>query len=502
MLALCLAAPAEARKVRVTLLHTTDLHGTLIPRPDYDGNDGMGGLLRLKTLVERARAANPNTLLVDCGDFIQGSPETLRTRGAVTLTAMNHLGYDAVVLGNHEFDWGLDHLARMGEAAEFPLLGANIRFEGERAENPLPALRPYVIREVDGVRVAIVGLTTPAMPLWYLPEFTGGFRFDDAVPTLERVLPRVRAERPDVMVLITHMGLMARTERERRINQVDQVLRNAPDFDIICGGHTHRVIERYDVKNTIYSQAGYFGIRLGRIDLVYDTVTDRIESNAVRMLRVDSKVPDHPALAARLRADLDATRTFLTQEVAVAEIELTGTPDAAGESGLQALFGAALREATGCDFVFHGSLTREGGIQPGPITEQDLWRVVPYENRIGVAKLTAAEIRAILEESAAHLGRWSRMGAWGLRVEIDPEAPAGQRLRSVRKADGGALHGRKRYACAFNSHTLASSGGRYPELHRIVTRPQSRLELTKMDTREAVRRWLRKRGTLHGVPRP
>jgi len=114
-----------ARTVKISLLHTTDLHGTVLPRDDYDGNDGVGGLLKLATLVERERAKNPNTLLVDCGDFIQGSPETYLTKGKITTQAMEHLGYDAVVMGNHELDWGLDFTQRLAANFKPALLAAN-----------------------------------------------------------------------------------------------------------------------------------------------------------------------------------------------------------------------------------------------------------------------------------------------------------------------------------------------------------------------------------------
>jgi len=487
----CAVSVASARKVKITLLHTTDLHGHILPTADYDGNKDIGGLLRLATLVEQERARNPNTMLVDCGDFIQGSPHTWLTKGKITVSAMDHLGYDAIVLGNHELDWGLPFTRKLVADFDAPILAANAVVPS--GAHPLPGLQPYIVREFEGVKVAVIGLTTPGMPLWFRPDTLGNLEFESATAALKRTLPAVRESNPDILVLATHMGYRPfQTERQAKINQVKDVLRDFPEFDIICGGHTHRVIEQQIVRSTLYTQAGYFGIRLGRVEIEFDTEQGKrgeISSLKPRMLKTDETVPLHATLKAKLQADLDRTAAYLQAEIGATTIDIHPKSDAQGRSPAQRILAGAIAAAADADFVLHGTLNRDFTLPLGIIREHQLWKFVPYENRIGVALLTPPELREILEENAAYGSSHSLMGLWGGNYEIDEDAPAGSRISNLRFADGGKPHGKKRYRVAFNSHTLASSGGRYPVLRASVDRPIVRLEMLDIQTRDAVRDW-------------
>jgi len=482
---------ASARKVKITLLHTTDLHGHILPTADYDGNTNVGGLLRIATLVERERKRNPNTMLVDCGDFIQGSPHTWLTKGKITTTAMDQLGYDAIVMGNHELDWGLPFTRKLIDEFDAPVLAANAIVRS--GTHPLPALQPFVVREFEGVRVAVVGLTTPGMPLWFRPDTLANLEFDSATETLKRTLPLVREHRPDILVLATHMGYRPfQTERQAKINQVKDVLRDFPEFDIICGGHTHRVIEQQLVRSTLYTQAGYFGIRLGRVEIEFDTEAGKhgaITSIKPRMLKTDASVPLHPGLQAKLKPELERTAAYLDTELGATTIDIHPKSDNKGRSPAQRILAGAIAAASEADFVLHGTLNRDYTLPIGIIHERDLWKFVPYENRIGVALLTPPEFREILEENANYGLSHSLMGLWGGSYDYDADAPPGSRISNLRFADGGKPHGKKRYRVALNSHTLASSGGRYPVLRASVDRPIARLEMLELQTRDAVRNW-------------
>ncbi|MDZ4199154.1 MAG: metallophosphoesterase, partial [Kiritimatiellia bacterium] len=172
-----------AREVRITVLHTTDLHGRLETVPTTGG-----GLMALGARIEQIREQEPHVLLVDCGDTIQGTPVAYQTRGRVMIDALSILRYDAWTPGNHEFDWGIDALRPLVRDAPFAVLGANIRARYGSA-HPLPEIRPYIIRTLDGVRVALVGLTIPVIPLWTLPDYLGETHFERSLPALERILP-------------------------------------------------------------------------------------------------------------------------------------------------------------------------------------------------------------------------------------------------------------------------------------------------------------------------
>ena len=240
-----LAGALWARQVTVTLVATTDLHGNLYPIDYYTGKPAERGLAKLATLIEEARRESPNTLLIDCGDTIQGTPleaiyQQYVTRGRLPLglrftgeplrtdpmmLAMNRLGYRAMVLGNHEFNFGLGNLERARGEARFPWLSANTQVA---AGGKLRPFEPYIVESLAGVKVAVVGLTTPEIPKWEPPEHYQGCRWESLREALARVLPELRRRRrPDLVVLAVHDGV------SRKFAQ------SLHGVDAVVFGHTH-----------------------------------------------------------------------------------------------------------------------------------------------------------------------------------------------------------------------------------------------------------------------
>lgn len=479
-------AAVRARDVPLVILHTTDLHGRIVnditERPDDRPEAGM---LRAATLIRDARAREPQALLVDVGDTFQGAPETFYSHGRVMADVLNHLDYDAVALGNHEFDWGRTALARWAEALKDPLLCANW---GARLGAPPPRARPWMIRETDGVRVAIVGLTTPGIPTWSPPETLGDWTIERSIPALERVMPEVRRERPDVMILAAHQGL--REGGSDSANEIFAIAREFPDFDVILGGHTHVKIPEQRVGRALYAQAGWHGHDVGRVDLVYDTVQKRIVRGAGTLLRVDETVPADPAVDELTRPAREEAARRMDEVLGYnpAERPAYDGPQAEGDVG--ALLRAAIRKATGAEVVFQGALSRHG-LPEGPVTGRRLWGMVPYENRIGLMHLTARELTEVLENALARRESHYTWGIDGIRMEWDPRAPKGARVTSVTDARGRPLHPRKRLVVAFNSYDLASAGGRLPALRGLTQKPETRYRLTELDTRTVVEQWIR-----------
>jgi 2',3'-cyclic-nucleotide 2'-phosphodiesterase (5'-nucleotidase family) len=489
-------APAPAREVPITILHTTDLHGHLFPVTDYDKNEDVGGLLRCATLIEQRRAAKPGALLVDCGDSFQGGAESFLTGGRMTVQAMEWLRYDAWVLGNHEFDWGLDALKKLHDETTLPMLGANVGVRRGQKQ-PLDKVRPFLIREVDGVRVALVGLNTPGIPSWSRPELLGPMEFDGSVRALARVMPAVRAEHPDVLVLLVHQGY--RAYGDNHANEINQIVRKFPEFDVIIGGHTHVVMPEVRLKNTLYTQAGYHGNWLGEVDLVFDTVAGRVVRKQSVVHRVGREYPDHPELRARLEPDLQKALKYLDTPVGRAETELKASLRAPGQSPVQQLLARAIAARSGADVVLHGVLEDET-LVAGPIAMRDVWRIVPYENRIGIAELNLREIKEILEENVSNLNSIHFLGIYGMHYELWPDAPPGRRVANLRLPDGSIPHPKKRFKVAMNSYALASGGQRCPLLRKIAERPTSRLKLLEADTRQAVVDYIRAHSPLRIEP--
>jgi 5'-nucleotidase / UDP-sugar diphosphatase len=491
LLAFWAAAAASGRVVEITVLATTDMHGSIRRTPDTYVEHNDGSLLQCATIIRQVRAENPNTLLVDSGDIFQGTAESYLTKGGVMARAMNALGYDAFAIGNHEFDWGVDILAGLlGQMQAVPL-AANLVAD-ETAAAPFRRVRPYTLREVDGLKVAIVGLTTPNIPNWFRDLEAHGLRVLDSRRALERTLPLVRKERPHILILLVHQGLQAQDDDA---NEILGIGRRFGEFDLVLGGHLHWVLPGTRIGRIDYAQAGSGARGVMRIDLTYDTVEDAVVGKRFDYLPVRDDIPDDPDLAALVADDLAKADEWLGTVLGRTEEELTYSLGGAGLSPVQQLLCASIAEATGAEVVLHGVLSKRH-ISAGDIRVSDVWQMVPYENTIGCAWLTLAEIRAVMEEATEYLGTDRYFGAWGLQYELHPNAPPGKRIRSLRAADGLPIHAKRRIKVALNSYHLAGGGGRFPALVRAVNSPNARLELVGTTTRDMVMAHIRRQRVL------
>jgi SpoVK/Ycf46/Vps4 family AAA+-type ATPase len=252
--------------------NTTDMHGSIRRTPGVYAEHNEGSLLQCARIIQRVRAENPNTLLLDCGDIFQGTAESFLTRGGIMAKAMNALGYDAYAIGNHEFDWGVDVLGEMLGRMEAPALAANL-LAGPEAPEAFRKVLPYVIREVDGLKVAIVGLTTPNIPNWFRDVAAHDLSVVDSRRALERTLPLVRKERPHILILLVHQGLMAEDDDA---NEINGICRRFGEFDLVLGGHLHWVLAGARIGESTTRRPGRAPAASCASDLTYDTVEDAV----------------------------------------------------------------------------------------------------------------------------------------------------------------------------------------------------------------------------------
>jgi 2',3'-cyclic-nucleotide 2'-phosphodiesterase (5'-nucleotidase family) len=309
---------------------------------------------------------------------------------------------------------------------------------------------------------------------------------------LEKILPSLREEKPDIRILLAHQGGSPGGDDET--GEIRTIAREFPEFDLILGGHSHQMVSREWMGDTLFSQAGCHGKCLGRATLVYDTVARKVIRRTAELLPVTDAIALHPGLKTRLQSRITAVDRIWTRDIGSTAIPLNARGAVAGQSAIDQLLREAIREASGADIVLHGVLTPES-LDPGPITERDLWRIVPFENRIGVVSLTFGDLRAILEENL-ELGGNRFMGLLGAHATYDPQAPPWKRLRTLTLPDGSVPHARQRFTVALNSYVLASGGGRFKELRRITEQPEARRTLMNLQTRDAVRTYIRKHSPL------
>jgi 5'-nucleotidase len=258
---------ATAAETVITILHTNDTHSQIDPLPANDKNAGKGGVARRATLVKRIRKENPNTLLIDAGDVLQGTPYFNFYKGEVEYKAMSAIGYDVGTLGNHEFDNGVNVLAAALKFANFDIVSANYDVKGTVLES---RVKPYVVKTVGGIRIGLFGLGISPTALITAENFKGVTYIDPVIAARDVVKKLREQERCALVVCMSHLGYYADGKAGDSFvaSQIDGI-------DFIASGHTHTFMEKPVMQkqpcgaNTLIFQVGKSGIYVGRVDFTF-----------------------------------------------------------------------------------------------------------------------------------------------------------------------------------------------------------------------------------------
>jgi 5'-nucleotidase len=278
----------SADETVITILHTNDTHSQIDPLPPNDRNAGKGGVARRATLVKRIRKENPNTLLIDAGDVLQGTPYFNFYKGEVEYKAMSAIGYDVGTLGNHEFDNGVEALAAALKFANFDIVSANYDVKGTALES---RVKPYVVKAVGGIRVGLFGLGISPVALITPANFKGVTYLDPVQAARDTVKTLRENERCALVVCMSHLGY---SETPRPNSMSDTVVASQVDgIDFIASGHSHlfmkhpvEVAQPCGAKTLIF-QVGKSGINVGRVDFTFRI--GKLVGTNVRLL--DTRTP-------------------------------------------------------------------------------------------------------------------------------------------------------------------------------------------------------------------
>lgn len=500
------AAAAEPDTVCISILHTTDLHGHILPTSDYVGRVDRGGLARCVTQIRRWRRQNPNSMLIDVGDVYQGTDVSLRTKGQLMIDLLNHLEYDAWVLGNHEFDWGIEPFQQALKRSAMPVLAANTTVEAKSAgsfcdaQHPFAKIQPLVVKQIAGINIAFIGVTTPGMSFWLPRELTAGLDFQHPVEPVRRAIMKAKSEGADAIVLTGHMGLKPRTRGDDFANAVMALTSEFPSVALFIAGHTHQAIPSRLTNNVLFTQADHFGIHVGRVDLLFDRGSKTLLRRDAICELMDDRVHPDEVVVSRAGPQLAESQAALAEPIGeLADIlHARSRPGYPGD--VERLIGAAITESllerkTAVDGVIHGVFDVNAQIPAGEKTINDIWNMLPYENLIVTATLYPDQIKAVMEEVyVSHEPR----SLLGINVKVDTRG-SDRRILSMSFPDGRPLERGKKYVIAVNSFDACSGGHHFMKLRDLLQRPEANYTLHPVQTRDALIGYFRRHKVVHRI---
>jgi 2',3'-cyclic-nucleotide 2'-phosphodiesterase (5'-nucleotidase family) len=450
---LLFATPPGAQEqpaVYLTFIHVNDFHGHLLSTIDKSISDTrpVGGAARLARMIEDERARNPEgTLLLSAGDMFQGTSISNLFRGQSVMAVMNYLKFDAMAIGNHEFDWGQAILNQLAESAGFPFLAANI--QDTQHKNPVWA-KPFVVLEKRRLKIAVVGLTTPETPYSTKPDNVSGFTFQEPEQALPQLIRELRSSGADLVVLLSHSGLDA----DRKIAE------SVSGIDVIVGGHSHTAVAHpLRIGETIIVQAGSNGAYLGVLQLKVDSSTRKVidytRENELRTAFADPDNPVDSSVAEIVDRFNNQVKAEFAREVGETSVDLKRS--SREESNVGNLICDALRESSGADIAVHNSGGIRTDIPKGKITLEQVYSLLPFDNNLIVMDLTGDQVKQILEQNTSPEHKILQIS--GMTVQYDLSRPPGARVIGAQIANKPLDPG-KTYRVATNDF-LAAGGDQY-----------------------------------------
>jgi 2',3'-cyclic-nucleotide 2'-phosphodiesterase/3'-nucleotidase len=500
------AVAAETRNI--VILGTSDIHGN-VDNYDYftdsvPTGSSQRGLTKLLTYINAVRAGNPNTILVDNGDTIQGTPLAYYFNMIDTsvdnpmAAAMNYMDYAAATVGNHEFNYGPAVLNRYQEEAEFPLLSANVTGCTDYT------FQPYVIQDVNGVQVGILGLTPPAVTHWERPENIVGCVFGDAMTAANTYVPEMQALGADVIVVAAHTGLDGTYGYGREENFALNLANEVPGIDVILAGHAHANVPSQLVNGVLITEPNYHGRNISNIQI---TVTGEgsdwsvtAKSSTTPSMNTTPATIEDPGLYALMKPYHDAAVAYINTPIGFAEGAFPGGFQARIADGPMAdLINQVQTEAAAeAGFPVQASLaalfTNDAKLNAGPIKLKDAYAVYIYDNTLYVIEATGQMIKDELEWTANYFNQYYYEPAgvtvnsavrdynydlWsGIDYKLDVTKPVGQRVVEL-KLNGMPLAMDQVVPIALNNYRAT---GKFPTARILY---QSTTEV-----RELVTNWI------------
>ncbi|AMO54564.1 hypothetical protein GZ77_23695 [Endozoicomonas montiporae] len=481
---------AKLKSVEFTVVHTNDNHGKF-----WRNRHGEMGMAARKTLIDRIRrdveSKGGKVLVLSAGDVNTGVPESDIQQAKPDFIGMNMIGYDAMALGNHEFDNPLPVLLEQEHWAHFPFLAANIFYKN----NHELLFKPYIMKDLEGVRVAILGLTTEDTEALVMQDNVKDIYFTDAVSTAKEWVPKLKdKEKADVVIALTHIGHYLNAVHGNNAPGDVTLAKDVNGIDIIVGGHSQNKMEKPDIKNSTYIlQAWEWGKYVGRADFVYYYVDNfdgkgnrggvlkmvnyrLIPVNLKKQVLVNGKsewvsiepeIPENPEVLKVLQVYQDKASKMLLRTVGELDKPMPGERDIVRSrpAAIGVLIARAQMEKAKADLgVVNGGGIRTG-LPAGNITEKDVLSVQPFGNMVCYVEMTGTELKHFIEDIASIEPTNGGFAHFSNNVRLT--ISGGDKLTRL-EINGKPVQKDKTYRLAINEFS-ASGGDKWPEIDNNPT---------------------------------
>lgn len=371
------SAPASPAVRSLTILHTNDIHARISPT-----REGLGGLAYLAAALNRERARSEASLYLDAGDLVQGTPVSSIYEGVPVYELMNGLRPDAVCVGNHEFDYGWRRIYDYLKVSRYPMFCANLVDDRDALLTP----PPYAIRDVNGIRVAIIGLIMESLAHLTYDYNLGPWRVLPLVETAQKYIAQAKADGAQLIVGLTHIFP----------KEEEMLLAALPEMHLIVSGHDHggmKTILRDGNRMVVRTRP--FGAELGRVDLKFDVAANQVvELNWERFPILAKEIAPEPAVAKEVA-------TWEAKVSAVVDQEIGESKAAYTRFQMKDVVELAMMETLGVDFAFVNRGAVRAGLVVGKIRARDIWDALPFGNRVVFGKIPGSKLPEAIRKSTS-----------------------------------------------------------------------------------------------------
>lgn len=494
---LLLWAKGTGKPVVLHLYGTTDIHGNFFSYDFMTDKQMDGGLARISTFLnqQHRQYGKSNCLLLDNGDILQGQPCVYYSNFVDTTSpllaseVMNYLGCDVATFGNHDIEAGTKVFTRWQKDAKFPILGANILNASDKSNYA----KPYQIFEKEGVKIAVLGLITPAIPMWVPEKLWKGLYFEDIIQSARKWVPIIKEkEKPDVLIGLFHTGWDGGSLNGYNENAAKAIATEVPGFSAIFFGHDHRpnlqTIKNKAGEEVCMLNAGPRGFKISEATL---TCTPSTSGTKKYDIKVSGRLIDmkdyalDEAYLAHFKSYFDKTKAFVHQDIGQASKPIECVDAFFGPSVVANLMHQAQFRNSDADISLISPLTTTQVIPAGRLCVKDIFTIYPYENMIDVLRMSGREVKNSLEASydlwintmtspQDHLiqlrqkknGQYDlknfcsfMVQAAGITYDVDVTKTKGSRIHILSMSNGQPFDLNKDYKVAINSYLGCGGGG-------------------------------------------